>query len=238
MGGVGSGRTFPNALERASAMRDAYLAGQTLQDIASTYSVTRERVRQIITKYFGRLAPVGGRSKQAEQTKIERRAQKDADAQRRFGCTFAQYRLLSIISNREIRGGTSYNQAPVGAFLMQRKNAAQRGIAWEIGLWDWWMIWQKSGKWSRRGRTATSFVMCRHGDVGPYAGGNVFIAPAYVNGHDKSKSGLPAGVIAVKSGRFRAHRHIGGKTVYLGTYDTPEAAHLAYLKSLSLQEAA
>ena len=42
--------------------------------------------------------------------------------------------------------------------------------------------------------------------------------------------GLPVGVTPVR-GKFVAQRRIDGKTRYLGTYDTPEEAHQAYLNA-------
>lgn len=63
------------------------------------------------------------------------------------------------------------------AFWSQRKNAARRGIAWELTYDQWMAIWQSSGKLELRGRTKGGFVMARFGDVGPYAVGNVKICP-------------------------------------------------------------
>lgn len=61
------------------------------------------------------------------------------------------------------------------AFTYQRNNAKQRGIGWELTLEQWWDIWERSGKWEKRGRNKGGYVMGRHGDLGPYAVGNVAI---------------------------------------------------------------
>lgn len=74
--------------------------------------------------------------------------------------------------------------------------------------------------------------MCRQGDEGPYAVGNVFIAPARVNTSERKdkKSGLPIGVKKNKRcAGFVAMRQINGEKLRLGTHPTPELAHAAYL---------
>jgi hypothetical protein len=62
------------------------------------------------------------------------------------------------------------------AYRQQRKNAKKRGIEFPIAFDDWKALWNDSGKWDLRGRSKGQYVMCRVGDVGPYAIGNVFIA--------------------------------------------------------------
>lgn len=42
------------------------------------------------------------------------------------------------------------------------------------------------------------------------------------------KSGLPKGVSPLKYGKFTASMKHDGRSVYIGSYDTPEAAHAAY----------
>ena len=44
---------------------------------------------------------------------------------------------------------------------------------------------------------------------------------------------LPMGVVQHASGRYMARRHTGGKCRSLGTYDTPEQAHQAYLEAVN-----
>ena len=135
--------------------------------------------------------------------------------QKRWGCSVAQY--------LELRG------RPLRFFQDQRKQAGYRNIEWELNLSQWWTVWQQSGHWGHRGR-GQGYVMCRRGDIGPYAVGNVFIASAIENSSDKATkhSGLPIGVVAVGK-KFRANRMIGGITYRLGRYSTPDLAHAAYL---------
>lgn len=86
------------------------------------------------------------------------------------GCTPEQVRALRADSAK-----------PIGAFLSQQRVAKFRGIEWHLTLVEWWAIWQRSGKWHQRGRRANEYVMCRRGDVGPYAVGNVVIATGDLN---------------------------------------------------------
>lgn len=61
------------------------------------------------------------------------------------------------------------------AYTQQKSNAKQRGIEFVIALEEWTQVWIDSGKWSKRGRGAEKYCMCRIGDIGCYEVGNVFI---------------------------------------------------------------
>lgn len=115
-------------------------------------------------------------------------------------------------------------------FINQRNDAARRGIAFELSLWQWWTVWQDSGFWSARG-LGQGYCMCRIGDVGPYAVGNVFIAPQIQNLHTQKRHAnreLPLGVRRQGS-KFLSYRQVAGRKRYLGTFKTADAAHAAYL---------
>jgi hypothetical protein len=145
---------------------------------------------------------------------------------RKYGCSFEQWQAVRDIG----RGmGVGAYRTPLGAFRSQRNNAKARGIGWELTFWQWWCVWQSSGRWEQRGR-GDGYVMCRNGDLGPYAVDNVFIATAAENSADgqayrRKDSDLPIGVSRTRSGRFAAIR----RGDHLGTFGTPEAAHAAYL---------
>jgi hypothetical protein len=69
-------------------------------------------------------------------------------------------------------------------FSCQKSRAKQRGIPFELTFEQWWQIWQESGHWSE-----SKYVMCRHGDRGPYAVGNVRIATASENSREYYRGG-------------------------------------------------
>jgi len=68
-------------------------------------------------------------------------------------------------------------------FYEHRQNARQRNIEFTLTYDEWYDIWQKSGHWSERGRGPGKYVMCRYGDIGPYAIGNVYIDTQEHNGY-------------------------------------------------------
>lgn len=161
----------------------------------------------------------------------------EAACQRIYKCSSEQVRTLKRIGDAMMQRGAKYRQTPRGAFTAQKTGAYFRGVGWELTIWEWWTIWEESGHWPERGRSQ-GYVMCRRGDEGPYAVGNVFIAPARVNSSDVKikRKWLPIGV-TINGGRFLARRKFNGKHFCLGTYDTPEEAHAAYLNARQPQAA-
>ena len=64
-------------------------------------------------------------------------------------------------------------------YIQQRSNAKRRGIAFDLTFPQWAQVWD--GKMDMRGVKRGQFVMCRHGDVGPYTPGNVSIRTTQSN---------------------------------------------------------
>jgi hypothetical protein len=75
----------------------------------------------------------------------------------------------------QIERNRRYRRTPRGAYARHREGATRRGIAFELTFAQWWAVWSLSGYWSDRGPRPGNYVMCRRGDIGPYALGNVFI---------------------------------------------------------------
>lgn len=152
------------AKERALEMAALYEAGCTLEQIGAQHRISRERVRQLMTKHCGTTAKDGGQHHKAVRKAAIREQLRDRKSWAKHGCSWADY-----VSIRALK-------KPTRAFASQRGCAVTRGIVWDLTLWQWWTVWQQSGKWDQRGRRADAFVMCRKNDVGPYSPGNVYIA--------------------------------------------------------------
>lgn len=215
--------------ERIAAIAAAYSAGRTLQDIGNQYGISRERVRQILRKYTDVQASDGGASIIWARQREKRATAKDRKYMDRLGCGWDEYKRIRDLGREMCKSGRSYSQSPMGAFISQKRNANKRQIGWDLTFWQWWEIWQASGRWEQRGR-GQGYVMCRKRDAGPYAADNVFIATAIENTASSKlkKSGLPVGVRAIGR-RFSAQRMIGGKVRQLGTYATAQEAYAAYV---------
>lgn len=158
---------------KAEAERDAeivslYGSGKMALEIAQRFGISRARVGQIVQD--SGFAGLGGVRKRA----VDRKKAKEDAFRPKWGCTNAQFRTLSKADGR-----------PVNAFRRQKGNARARGIGWQLTLWQWWTIWLESGLWEKRGRGAENYAMCRTGDCGPYAVGNVYIATNSQNGKDR-----------------------------------------------------
>lgn len=89
------------------------------------------------------------------------------------------------ISRAEVRAYEERNgvTGTARAYEVQRRNAWERGIAWEMNLREWLELWGE--KISLRGQGSGMLMMCRKNDSGPYSKGNVRIATAYENSMDR-----------------------------------------------------
>lgn len=170
----------PDAESRARQMIDAYSAGLSLEKIGEIHGVTRERVRQIISKR-GVTRFDGGSSIRAEAKKAARTfrivANRDERCMRVYGCLYSGLETLlgkgvQLTSNKAAK-----------AYVHQKRNSDKRGIEFSLTFPQWWAVWQKSGKWEQRGR-GQGYVMARTGDVGSYSVGNVYICTQSQNSKD------------------------------------------------------
>jgi len=198
---------------RIDAMIAMYRSGKTLAEVGSLYGVTRERVRQIISKHANMTAKDGGKSVRAQRNRVSRDARRDKKSFDKYGCSYEQYRgLVRMGFESQKDGSRTKNTTPTGAYKSQRKNAISRGIEWKITLWEWWGVWDDSGKWDQRGRGKKGYVMCRYGDDGAYEIGNVYIATAIHNSSFQPKNPYRKdhpehqGVIAIRRRTLSANR--------------------------------
>lgn len=81
-------------VSRAVAFAKLYREGSTLKQIGEQFGITRERVRQIMTKHIGIRANDGGQHTRAIATKKKNKARRDARSLKKWGCRFDQYVAL------------------------------------------------------------------------------------------------------------------------------------------------
>lgn len=141
---------FKRNAERTENFKSMYLAGLTLEQIGERHGITRERVRQVLAK-IGITRFDGGASKKAQH----RKATKSRHRGSRYGITAEQWQFLSDLG-------------VLDAWREQRRNAINRGIAWELTVSQFWSLWEQSGKWSQRGRKKGQYVLARLKDEGAY----------------------------------------------------------------------
>lgn len=147
---------------RTQRMVTMFEQGLTLNKIGCEFNITRERVRQILTR-------VGAHKKRAELLAPIRaaklaneRATKDARAFAKWGMPAAQLRELRDCGLKR-------------AFTEQKNNARHRAVGWNLTLAQWFAVWQASGKLDQRGRGKDCYCMSRIRDDGPYELGNVHV---------------------------------------------------------------
>lgn len=162
------------------------------------------------------------------------RASKYRDARAIYGCDGHALKEMRAYCRLLVAQGIPYAKTPLGAYQMHQSNARVRGVDWLLTFPQWWAIWVESGRWADRGNG--KHCMCRKGDTGAYAVGNVFISTVTDNNRQAhSRLGLPVGVAlhAERKPRFTASVRIDGKRHHLGSFPTPELAHAAYLRAVN-----
>lgn len=84
--------------------------------------------------------------------------------------TDAERRAAALVRHKR------YAQTPKGKYIRHKANAKRRGVPFLLTFKQWWGVWKRSKRWNRRGNgKADDYVMCRKGDTGAYAIGNVYI---------------------------------------------------------------
>jgi DNA-binding CsgD family transcriptional regulator len=166
------GRPSEGTSNRVRDMAAMYRAGNTLEDIGIKWGVTRERVRQILFKMNGHKID-GGRS---VRSLLKAKENKKLQQSRRDKRTMAFYGV-DFLTAKKINGdlAISSHNSPSYYYKFQKKSAQYRGIEWKFNLSQWWEVWEKSGKWEKRGRGKYMYCMARNEDSGPYEIGNVKI---------------------------------------------------------------
>lgn len=160
-----------------------------------------------------------------------------------YGCTTEFWIHLRDLGNKMVAAGASKDCTPLRAYQHQRQAAVvRRKIEWRLTLPEWWAIWEQSGRWQDRG-VGRGYMMCRMGDKGAYAVGNVYIGSGVENlSAAGKKCDLPIGV-AYRPGvkphlkQYRAYCNVGGKQRHLGVFATVEEARAAYLSALAFDKA-
>lgn len=159
--------------ERALAMAAKYRSGATLQEIGDYYSLTRERVRQILSYDLGLTRTDGGQASRTAARKAAAAARREQNFIRKYGMTESELRRAQ--SHIDKLGGQ-----PMDRYRMQKRSASTRGIPWRLTFAEWWLAWTQSGKYAERGR-GQGYCMARYSDKGAYEIGNIKIILAVEN---------------------------------------------------------
>lgn len=185
-------RQTQSRMDRAEAMANRYRSGQTLQEIANDFKISRQRVEQIL-KPLGIEASQGGitvRGLLKAREVIEKRkqviVQREAKVRARWGISLDDWQVF-----RKMKHPT-----PLEAYRSQRSAARRRKIEWQFTFPEWWKIWSDSGHYQNRG-PGQGYCMARYGDSGPYSPNNVYIctigqnfSDSYITKPHRNLSGL------------------------------------------------
>lgn len=208
--------------ERIDRMVSMYKQGLTLEKIGQQYGITRERVRQIISK-AGVTREEGGEGIKTAYKRKKKAASVHARYMEKYG------QPPEIV--KELRRARITH-----AYATQKKSASIRGIEWNLDFATWFSIWQTSGKLHLRGRGKGKYVMSRIKDDGAYELGNVHIQLATENSKEavqkwKGKTKKNKGVFLLYPGRTMAWLSTYGKE-RLGFFETEELAVAARIQAM------
>lgn len=178
---------------------ELFKQGKTLREIGGMYAVSGERIRQILAAH-GVTRQQGGQAVRAAKRAAATRQKRERSCLEKHGCTLEQFQ--SVCTPRP-KGSTS----PYLTFVRQRNHANSRGVEWKMKFWEWFSVWQESGKWEERGRGTGSYCMCRVGDEGAYELGNVYIGSVVHNStlgrtlaHERQKDRSPFHLAMIAAG--------------------------------------
>lgn len=160
-------RWHRNQHERNSLIGALYKQGATMEEIASRFELTRQRIQQVISRTLNLSRKDGGGALKAERRQQERQRLKDEKCRLKWGMTCSEKNTFAKL----------HGTKPFLAFKDQKQNSKRRNIAFLLSFQEWWDLWQSSGHWGERGKKGGKhlYVMSRHGDVGPYSRDNIKI---------------------------------------------------------------
>jgi hypothetical protein len=194
--------TGPRAIfaDRNIAMRDMYKSGQTLEEIGAAFGVTRERVRQVLSRQFGVSSEEGGQAIKCFLSVRDKLEKRSREAALRNAKDFAKWGMTTEDIGAVSDLPRSDNHHPLRKFNQQRVNARRRGLGWGLTFKQWWGIWQESGLWDKRGK-GQGYCMARHGDSDGYTPENVYICTIGQNFSDSYLAHPAAERVAKRNAR-------------------------------------
>lgn len=220
------------ATQHACEMAAMYQQGVTLARIGEKFGVTRERVRQIISREFGLCGNDGGQRFVASTRSAPPKETPDQRAMRKWGISHAVWRECK-------------ENGLIQAFTEQRSTAAKRAIRFSLTFKQWLSIWEASGKLEQRGRGKDGYCMSRICDKGGYEIGNVHIKSCVENSREAVRSWAGKvkknrGVFNLYPGRATPWLAKVGKTRlgYFATEAEAVAARCAALRKPPVAESA
>lgn len=158
---------------RAQQMAAMYRQGLTLAKIGAYFNLTRERVRQILSR-MGVTRHDGGQRLLAAAKLARKTGALEARIRQTWGLDIATWRALRA-------DGT------IRRYEQQRQTSSARAIPFLLTFAEWFGVWEASGKYALCGKGKGHYCMSRIRDDGPYALGNVHIQTCVDNSKEAVK---------------------------------------------------
>lgn len=149
----------------------AFVAGKTTTELSVMYEMTTGGIHRILKKN-GLSRADGGKSKVV----AERKAKASATAsplQDRHGCSDEQWDQLRAMDE-------DYKKTPLAAFNTFKNNFQNlyKDIPFSMTLWEWWTLWDESGRWAQHTRNPEGlWVMAQKDKSLPLTKDNARVIP-------------------------------------------------------------
>jgi hypothetical protein len=154
------------------AMCEAFKAGTPITKLQIEYELNSYQAAHRILKKHGLTRTDGGKSKEVAERKAKA-TEVGATIQDRQGCTKEQWDLLRALDE-------DYKKTPLAAFNTFKNNFQNlnKEVEFKISLWEWWELWNESGRYAQRVRNPDGmWVMAQKDRTLPLTKDNARIIP-------------------------------------------------------------
>lgn len=131
--------------EKELQVCEDFKAGKTTTELATLHGVSYQAIHRILKKH-GLSRKSGGKSAQVAARNAAETAASSA-IQERHGCSTEQWDALRAMDE-------DYKKTPLAAYNTFKNNFqnVHPDVGFDLTLWNWWLMWEASGRWTQRMR--------------------------------------------------------------------------------------
>lgn len=122
-----------------------FKAGKTTTALAKELDVTYQAIHRILKK--NNLSRASGGKSKTVADRREKEANAPSPISDRHGCSTEQWDMLRAMDE-------DYKKTPLAVFNTWKNNFQNINpeVEFSLTLWEWWLLWEESGRWAQRAR--------------------------------------------------------------------------------------